>query len=78
MLGRKPRAQSRMSRPSCYAVGPVRCREAEAPAPLPPTGWHPGAYADMPDANVGEVNIPGLLVRIVGAAAGEGGQCRDD
>ncbi|MET4426559.1 hypothetical protein ABIB09_008992 [Bradyrhizobium sp. RT3a] len=34
---------------------------------------HAGAHADGPDADIGAVDRPSLLVRIVGAAAGEGG-----
>jgi hypothetical protein len=34
---------------------------------------HSGARADRTDADVVEIDVPRLLVRIVGAAAGEGG-----
>ena len=34
---------------------------------------HNGACADGPDADVAGIDVPTLLVRIVGAAAGEGG-----
>lgn len=33
---------------------------------------HAGAHADGPDAHIGEVDTPGLLVRVVAAPAGEG------
>jgi hypothetical protein len=51
--------------------------KATRPAPLFDVDWHAGALADGADANVVKVDVPGLPVGIVTAAAGEGGHDAD-
>jgi hypothetical protein len=47
--------------------------EATGPRPLIDVDWHTCSFADGANMNVAVVDVPGLMVRIVGAAAGEGG-----
>lgn len=50
--------------------------KSERPSPIDRTGRYAGAHANGPHADIGEVDGPGLFMRIVGAAAGEGGIIR--
>ena len=47
--------------------------EATAPMPLVDVDRNAGPLADGADMDVVKIDVPGYAVRIVGAAAGEGG-----
>lgn len=75
------RVGSKPEKLTLSTVGPLRSRKRTsdpvayecADALTVVAHGHAGAFADGADANVVEIDVPSLLVRIVAAAAGEGG-----
>ncbi len=74
------RVGSKPEKLTLSTVGPLRSRKRTsdpvayecADALTVVAHGHAGAFADGADANVVEIDVPSLLVRIVAAAAGEG------